>query len=55
MKKYRILSLLLVIPILTSLLSLPAAALEDPVIYCNNAVLYDANYGAQIRNRFSRL
>ena len=45
MKKYRILSLLLVIPILTSLLSLPAAALEDPVIYCNNAVLYDANYG----------
>ena len=45
MKKYRILSFFLLIPILCSLLAAPAAALEDPVLYCNNAVLYDANYG----------
>ena len=45
MKKYRFFSLLLLLPILLSLLPAPAAALEEPEIYCTNAVLLDANYG----------
>lgn len=46
MKKNRFLSCLLLLPILLSLMApLPAAALEDPEIYCTNAVLLDANYG----------
>ena len=45
MKKYRFLSLLLLLPILLSSLVLPAAALEDPNLQCTHAILYDANYG----------
>ncbi len=45
MKKYRLLSLLLLIPTLVSLLVLPAAALEEPELQCGSAILVDANYG----------
>ena len=46
MKKYRFFSCLFLFPILLSLLApLPVAALEEPVVYCTNAVLLDANYG----------
>ena len=45
MKKYRVLSFLLLIPTVLSLLSLPAFALEKPELQCRNAVLVDANYG----------
>ena len=45
MKKYRFLSLLLLLPILFSSLTLPTLALEDPNLQCRNAILYDANYG----------
>jgi D-alanyl-D-alanine carboxypeptidase (penicillin-binding protein 5/6) len=45
MKKYRLLSLFLLIPMVLSLFSLPAAALEEPELQCTNAVLVDANYG----------
>lgn len=45
MKKYRILSLFLLIPMLVSLFALPAAALEEPDLACTNAILVDANYG----------
>lgn len=46
MKKNRFLSCLLLLPILLSLMApLPAAALEEPEVYCTNAVLLDANYG----------
>jgi len=44
MKKYRFLSLLLLIPLFVSLLALPAAALEDPDPFCTNAILIDGNY-----------
>ena len=44
MKKYRFLSLLLLIPLVLSLV-LPAAALEEPEVYCDHAVLLDANHG----------
>lgn len=44
MKKYRILSTALLLSVLASLLTVPAAALEKPVLYCNNAVLLDGNY-----------
>ena len=44
MKKYRALSTFLLLATLASLLPLPAAALDQPVLYCNNAVLLDANY-----------
>ena len=45
MKKYRVLSILLVIPLVLSILCLPASALEAPELQCRNAVLVDANYG----------
>ncbi len=45
MKKYRVLSILLVIPMVLSILCLPAFALEEPELQCRNAVLVDANYG----------
>ena len=45
MKKYRFLALLLLLPMVAGLFAPPAAALDDPTVYCNNAVLYDANYG----------
>ncbi|MCI8423241.1 MAG: D-alanyl-D-alanine carboxypeptidase [Lawsonibacter sp.] len=45
MKKYRFLSLLLLIPALLSLLVTPTAALDDIDLYCTHAVLLDANYG----------
>lgn len=45
MKKYRVLSILLVIPMVLSVLCLPAFALEAPELQCRNAVLVDANYG----------
>ena len=45
MKKYRVLSILLVIPMVLSILCLPAFALEVPELQCRNAVLVDANYG----------
>ena len=45
MKKYRLFSLLLLIPLLVSSFALPAAALEDPDLKCTHAILYDANYG----------
>lgn len=45
MKKYRVLSILLVIPMVLSILCLPAFALEAPELQCRNAVLVDANYG----------
>lgn len=46
MKKYRFLSLLLILPMLLSLL-LPASAIgkEDLNLFCTHAVLLDANYG----------
>ena len=44
MKKYRFLSLLLLIPMMASLLVLPAAALNEPDPFCTNAILIDANY-----------
>lgn len=45
MKKYRVLPILLIIPMVLSLLYLPASALEEPELQCRNAVLVDANYG----------
>ena len=45
MKKYRFLSLLLLLSTLLSCLPLPAAALEDPDPHCVSAVLVDANHG----------
>ena len=45
MKKYRVLSILLVIPMVLSILCLPAFALEVPELQCRNAVLVDDNYG----------
>lgn len=44
MKKYRICSLLLTFMTLVSLLAVPAAALEEPDLFCRNAILVDANY-----------
>ena len=45
MKKYRFSSILLLLVTLVSLLTLPAAAVEDDLdLYCTNAVLIDANY-----------
>ncbi len=45
MKKYRFSSILLLLATLVSLLTLPAAAVEDDLdLYCTNAVLVDANY-----------
>ena len=44
MKKYRFLSCLLLVPILLSLAVFPSAALEEPELYCTNAVLLDASY-----------
>ena len=44
MKKYRFLSLLLLIPMVLSLV-LPAAALEEPEVYCDHAVdVYKRQY-----------
>ena len=45
MKKNRLLSLFLLLPMVLSLLAAPAAALEEPDLQCRNAVLLDANYG----------
>lgn len=45
MKKYRFLSLFLLISLLAGLLCVPAAALEEPDLFCTHAVLLDANYG----------
>ena len=45
MKKNPFLSLLLLLPILTSLLVLPVSALEDPGLQCGKALLLDANHG----------
>ena len=45
MKNYRAASLLLLIPLLLSLFTVPAFALEDPDPNCRNAVLVDAKYG----------
>ena len=44
MKKYRFLSLLLLFPVVLTLFTAPAAALEEPDLFCTNAVLLDANY-----------
>jgi len=44
MKKYRFLSLLLLIPMVLSLFFLPGAALEELDLQCRNAVLLDANF-----------
>ena len=44
MKKYRFLSLLLLFPMVLTLFTAPAAALEEPDLFCTNAVLLDANY-----------
>ena len=55
MKKYRFLSLLLLIPMVLSLV-LPAAALEEPEVYCDHAVLLDANHGEVLydKNAYER-
>ena len=45
MKKYRILSLFLLLTLLLPAFSFPAAALEDPEPQCRAAILVDANYG----------
>lgn len=45
MKKNRFLSLFLLLTLLASLLCVPAAALEEPDLFCTHAVLLDANYG----------
>ena len=45
MKKYRFLSLLLVLPIVLSLLIPASAAQEDLDLFCTHAVLLDANHG----------
>lgn len=44
MKKSRILSFLLVVPMVLSLLVLPSSALEPIELFCTNAVLFSANY-----------
>jgi len=44
MKKYRSIALFLLLPMLLSLLVFPTAALEDPELFCTNAVLLDGNY-----------
>ena len=44
MKKYRLLSLFLLIPMLACLLPVPAAALDDPDVYCTNALLLDVTH-----------
>ena len=44
MKKLCFPALLLALTILTSLLSMPAAAIEDPGLTCRNAILLDATY-----------
>ncbi|OUQ81111.1 D-alanyl-D-alanine carboxypeptidase family protein [Flavonifractor sp. An100] len=51
MKKYRLFSLLLLIPLLVSSFALPAAALEDPDLKCTHAILYDANYGETLYDK----
>ena len=46
MKKNRFFAWLLLVPVVLSLfVPLPAAALDEPEVYCTNAVLLDANYG----------
>lgn len=46
MKKNRFFAWLLLVPVVLSLFTpIPAAALEEPEVYCTNAVLLDANYG----------
>ena len=44
MKKYRFHAILLLLALVCSLFSLPAAAAEELDLYCTNAVLVDANY-----------
>ncbi len=51
MKKYRFLAFLLLIPMLNSLLIVPAGALEPIDLYCTHAVLLDANYGEVLYNK----
>jgi D-alanyl-D-alanine carboxypeptidase (penicillin-binding protein 5/6) len=51
MKKYRAASLLLLIPLLLSLFTVPTFALEDPDPNCRNAVLVDAKYGEVLYNK----
>ena len=45
MKKYRFLSVLLVLPMVLSLLLPVSAAQEDLDLFCTHAVLLDANHG----------
>ena len=45
MKKYRFLSVLLVLPMLLSLLLPVSAAQEDLDLFCTHAILLDANHG----------
>ena len=49
MKKYRFLSLFLLIPILLSLIP-PAGAQEDLDLFCTHAVLLDASHGEVLYN-----
>ncbi len=44
MKKYRLLSLLLLLSLLMTLLPIPAAAADEPELYCTHAILMDGNY-----------
>ncbi len=44
MIKKRLVSVLLLIPLLLSLVVLPANALEEPDLYCTNACLFNATY-----------
>ena len=53
MKNYRIAALLVLIPLLVSLFTVPAFALEDPDPFCRNAVLVDAKHGEVTASRKS--
>lgn len=44
MKKNRFLALFALVPMVFSLLAAPAAALDEPDLQCQNAILMDANY-----------
>ena len=44
MKKYRFHAILLLLALVCSLFSLPAAAADELDLYCTNAILVDANY-----------
>lgn len=57
MKKYRILSALLSLVLLTAIWTIPAAALEDPDPRCGAAIVVDGDYGEILyeKNAYERM